>query len=232
MSVSLPLVNDVSVYEEEPSRILRHQYTMLIQSIKTFRKRWMQEYLTSLQARHYNCCVIDASHRVKGGDLILLKHFDAARYTCPLARIIEVYPDEKGVIRSVLVRCKGEEYLRSIEHIVPLELHCENQRGGNAAAADDVTHASSFSDGASNQREEEEQELPPPSQRSQSVAPTCESYATNREEKETGATSHVGGRRRRRRQTSWQQWLGLTHPRQLASRERGGGGGESSHYHR
>ena len=44
-----------------------------------------------------------------------------------MARILEVYPSKDGVVRTALVRCRGEEYLRSVEFLVPLELDDEDE---------------------------------------------------------------------------------------------------------
>ena len=36
-----------------------------------------------------------------------------------------MYPDKEGIVRSVLIKCQDESYLRAVEHLVPLELECE-----------------------------------------------------------------------------------------------------------
>ena len=64
---------------------------------------------------------------VKEGNLVLLSYPHSARYDWPLARVEEIYPDERGVVRSVKVRCRGEEYLHPISQIVPLELDGEQE---------------------------------------------------------------------------------------------------------
>ena len=62
---------------------------------------------------------------------MLLRKTNLPRYRWPLARIQKVYPDPEGIVRSALVRCQGEDYLRAVEHLVPLELECEDE--GNLA---------------------------------------------------------------------------------------------------
>ena len=135
---TLPTVE--SVQQDTPSKSARQRYVSLVQAVSAFRERWQKEYLTALQARHY------ASGRsrhasLKAGRLVLLKQADVPRYTWPLARIINIYPGEDGVIRSALVRCRGDEYLRSVEYIVPLELDDEEEEENARVELTDLASA-------------------------------------------------------------------------------------------
>ena len=70
------------------------------------------------------------------GEIVLVQDLPTVRYNWPLGRILEVYPDPKGVVRTVKVLCKGEEYLRSVSRVVRLELDSEepdNQVGEGPA---------------------------------------------------------------------------------------------------
>ena len=110
--------------EEEGSAQARLQHTLLVQALTTFRERWRQEYLTSLLQRHEKRRVRSQA-KVQPGTLVLLSYPRSARYSWPLARIVETFSDSEGVVRSVKVLCRGEEYLRPVSQIVPLELDDE-----------------------------------------------------------------------------------------------------------
>ena len=49
----------------------------------------------------------------------------ARRIQWPLGKIMTVFKDKKGIIRSSEVCVGGERYRRPIEHIIPLEISCE-----------------------------------------------------------------------------------------------------------
>ena len=97
---------------------------LLTQALTSFRERWRQEYLTTLLQRHE-----ERRNRrpvnLKKDQLVLLNYPGSARYNWPLARVLEVFPDNEGITRSVKLLCKGEEYLRPISQVVPLELDDE-----------------------------------------------------------------------------------------------------------
>ena len=57
---------------------------------------------------------------------MLLQDAPTARYNWPLARVLEVYPDPKGIVRTAKVLCRGEEYLRPVARMVRLELDSED----------------------------------------------------------------------------------------------------------
>ena len=69
-----------------------------------FWSRWRKEYLLNLQQRqkwnsvHPNLCV---------GDVVLLVDDDVKRNRWPMGRIVEVFPSEDGLVRSVSVRTAG-----------------------------------------------------------------------------------------------------------------------------
>ena len=59
--------------------------------------------------------------------LVLLPN--VAHYTWPLARILQLYPDDKGVVRSAKIKCNNQEYLRPVCQFVPLEM--DEERAGD-----------------------------------------------------------------------------------------------------
>ena len=95
---------------------------MLIQAIQHFAQRWRREYLTSLTSRYQQMKLNGKFHQFRVGDLVLLQLPHLARDAWPMARILEIYPDDRGVVRSVKVCCNHEDYLRPINQLVPLQL--------------------------------------------------------------------------------------------------------------
>ena len=127
--VRMFLVVEQDVLQElqpEPGKRARHQYQLLQQAITLFKKRWRDEYLTSLHQRHYNGCRVESQHHLHPGALVILVQNSQPKATWPLARILEVYPDEEGVIRTVKVKTEQDTFLRATNLVVSLELSCES----------------------------------------------------------------------------------------------------------
>ena len=75
-----------------------------------FWKRWISEYLPTLQERKkWN----EAKENLKVGDVVLLADKNFPRGQWPLARIIEVFPSEDGLVRSARVRTSSTVMTRA-----------------------------------------------------------------------------------------------------------------------
>ncbi|VDP93917.1 unnamed protein product [Echinostoma caproni] len=83
-----------------------------------FWKRWVREYLPTLQARQ-KWLLKERNFRV--GDIVLLADERLRRDEWPLAIIEECLPDEDGLVRTVKVRTAAGETLRDIRRICYLE---------------------------------------------------------------------------------------------------------------
>ena len=112
--------------DEIDTNRLRNQYVVLSNTLRTFQRRWRDEYLTSLREKHRNACANQNSYELIPGELVLLKIPELLRDDWPLGKVIKVSKDTNEVIRSLEVSVRGEIYRRSEEFIVPLELSCEN----------------------------------------------------------------------------------------------------------
>ena len=108
--------------DEIDTNRLRNQYVVLSNTIRTFQRRWRDEYLTFLREKHRNVCANQNSYELKPGELVLLKIPELMRDDWPFGKVIKVFKDSNEVIRSLEVSVRGEIYRRSIEFIVPLEL--------------------------------------------------------------------------------------------------------------
>ena len=116
----------LQVLQPEPGTRARHQYQLLQQAITLFKKRWRDEYLMSLCQGHYNGCRVESQHHLHPRALVILVQNSQPKATWPLARILEVYPDEEEVIRTIKVKTEHGIFLRATNLVVPLELSCES----------------------------------------------------------------------------------------------------------
>ena len=86
--------------------------------MKHFWKRWMREWLPSLNSRK------KWTRKTKNfvvGDIVLLVTPNSPRSHWPLGRIIEVHPGSDGLVRVVKVKCKQQELIRSVTRLCLLE---------------------------------------------------------------------------------------------------------------
>ena len=88
-----------------------------------FWSRWRKQYLSSLQKRQKWASV---QPNLQKGDIVLIKDDSKARNSWPLGRVIETFPDQKGLVRQVdllasLSEDKGPAvYRRPISKLVVL----------------------------------------------------------------------------------------------------------------
>ena len=78
----------------------------------------MREYIPALQIRSkWN----QKQRNLRIGDIVLVADDNVPRNVWPLARIVNVFPGQDGLVRSVEVRAKGTTYKRPITKICLLE---------------------------------------------------------------------------------------------------------------
>ena len=65
--------------EDFDARATRAQYVVLSNALECFRKRWLTEYLLSLQEKHYNKCAEDLTHHLRVGQLVMVRHDNVHR---------------------------------------------------------------------------------------------------------------------------------------------------------
>ena len=78
--------------------------------IDLFWKRWLKQYLPTLQIRQK---WLKRKKNLQVGDLVLLMDEKFARGQWPLARIIEVFPSEDGLARSVKLKTSSTVVTRA-----------------------------------------------------------------------------------------------------------------------
>ena len=109
---------------------LRHQYFLLNSALDRFRRFWSTEHLTSLREKHANHCAEKPTHHLKPGSLVMVYHDNIHRYEWPLSRVVRVFPDPLGIIRTAEVEEGGQSSSRSVTFLVPLELDCYDDKEG------------------------------------------------------------------------------------------------------
>ena len=112
--------------EDHDDRATRAQYELLSNALEHFRKRWHNEYLLSLREKHYNRCAENPTHHLSVGKLVMVRHDNVHRIEWPLGVITDIYPDDRGVIRTAEVEECGKQSLRPVSYLVPLELDCRH----------------------------------------------------------------------------------------------------------
>ena len=124
----LETIPQINIREEleDPTEGATHQsllekYHHLAERLKAWDQHWSNDYLLSLRERFYGASPAQNKYAPKVGDIVILKG-NQPRSNWPLGKIITLYPDDDGVIRSMKVGSGGTESLRTINKLVPLEL--------------------------------------------------------------------------------------------------------------
>ncbi len=82
-----------------------------------FWKRWIKEYLPLLQERQK---WTKERRNLVLGDIVLLADSSAPRNSWMLGRVLETFPDKKGLVRSVRVQTKTNILVRPVTKLCPL----------------------------------------------------------------------------------------------------------------
>jgi transposase InsO family protein len=80
-----------------------------------FWKRWTREYLPLLQERQK---WLTPKRNVAVGDIVLLVDYSSPRNYWPMGRVLNVFPDKKGLVRSVRIQTKFSVFERPIDKLV------------------------------------------------------------------------------------------------------------------
>ena len=87
-------------------------------------KRWQREYLTALRERH-NLVHKTTKRKLKLGDVVIVRTDDQNRGKWPLAIVQQLCLGPDGLTRAVLLKTKNGKIERPVQHLYPLELHCD-----------------------------------------------------------------------------------------------------------
>ena len=131
ISIMPPILQPDTDDSDNESRKLRYQYYLISNALDKFRRHWSSEYPTSLREKHLNLCEQRPMHHLKPGSLVMATHENLHRYEWPLGKVLRVFPDPQGIIRTVEVEEGGKVSLCSVTFLVPLKLDCNDEEGNN-----------------------------------------------------------------------------------------------------
>ena len=86
-------------------------------------KRWLQEYLTTLQVRGKCTKVLP---NLKPNTLVLLVDDNVLRGCWKLGHVLEIYPGPDGMVHTAKVKTKNSIFIRPIQKLCLLENDLEN----------------------------------------------------------------------------------------------------------
>lgn len=104
--------------DEKESNYTKRRWRQTQYLSNVFWRRWIRQYLPTLQIRHKWTVVRD---NLRVGDIVLLVDERVPRGSWPIARVTATRPDRHGHVRSVEVMSRGSKKIRPITKIVLLE---------------------------------------------------------------------------------------------------------------
>ncbi|CAM1317989.1 Uncharacterised protein r2_g2623 [Pycnogonum litorale] len=109
--------NDTAQGPFKKTRNLRKRYEFIQTIVSSIWKRFVLEYLPTLNRRGKWKTV---NRQMKVGDLVLLMDPNTTRGHWNVGRISDIFPGKDGVVRNVKVKTKTGEYNRSVNKCIPL----------------------------------------------------------------------------------------------------------------
>jgi hypothetical protein len=88
-------------------------------------KRWRNEYLKSLRERHNMKCKVEARLPLIAGDVVIIKGEEKNRNLWKIGVVTDLFTGKDGVCRAARVRCGKVILERALQHLYPMELHCD-----------------------------------------------------------------------------------------------------------
>ncbi|XP_050705313.1 uncharacterized protein LOC126990672 [Eriocheir sinensis] len=123
-----PMPVDIEDKSTDPDYLsvdeLHNRYTFICERIKHWERVWKKEYLMSLRERFYGAQPPSDKDTLNVGDIVIVET-EGNRDSWPLGRITAKHPDKSGITRVVEVISKGTKGLKTINKLIPLELHCD-----------------------------------------------------------------------------------------------------------
>ena len=110
---------DISSEDADKPDNTRKRWRRLQQLNTVFWRRWIREYLPSLQARQKWS---EKSSNLREGEMVLIADSSVPRGSWPLARVTRAFPGQDGLVRVVEVNTPKGVYKRPVTKIVRLEL--------------------------------------------------------------------------------------------------------------
>ncbi|XP_068203566.1 uncharacterized protein [Palaemon carinicauda] len=117
----------VELDSQEDPNFLDHsefnkRYSQVSVILNHFENMWRNEYLTALREKHYGGSQACQDKAPLVGDVVIVER-PGPQHEWPLGRIVKLYPDKENIIRVVDVLYNGSISKRTIDKLVPLEIH-------------------------------------------------------------------------------------------------------------
>lgn len=110
---------DISGEDADTPENTRKRWRRLQQLNTEFWRRWIRQYLPSLQARQK---WTEKTRNLRAGEMVLIADSSVPRGSWPLARVTRTFPGQDGLVRVVEVNTPKGVYRRPVTKIVRLEL--------------------------------------------------------------------------------------------------------------
>ena len=112
--------NEEEGYSSHLSRVLNLRDFLY----EEFKERWLYEYLLNL--REKDRASFQNPKTWENGEIALFKLPSKSKTYWPLVRVVDTYPDQDLVIRTVkIAKPDGSQVNVNVKHLIPLELYCE-----------------------------------------------------------------------------------------------------------
>ena len=110
--------------EDEYSSLLAQTLEFRDSMFENYKDRWLKDYLVNL--REKDRATYHSHREWKKGEIALYKLPSKSRSYWPLVRIVEISPNEEGILRIVLIaKPLGKEVTVNVSHLILLELYSE-----------------------------------------------------------------------------------------------------------
>ena len=86
--------------------------------------RWERGYLESLRERHNMGCRKENRPALAIGDVVIIKGEEQNRNLWRLGIVTELCKGKDRIVRAGKIRCGKSELERVVQHLHPMELHC------------------------------------------------------------------------------------------------------------
>ena len=87
--------------------------------------RWKAEYLKSLRERHNMRYRKENRPALAIGDVVIIKGEERNRTLWRLGIVTELFKGKDKIVRAAKTRCGKSELERKVQHLYPMELHCD-----------------------------------------------------------------------------------------------------------
>eukprot|EP00794_Sanderia_malayensis_P018748 gene18748-20637_t len=148
--LSLPYPDELDDEDDDyDATVLEKRARYLRTLLGHFWKRWTDEYLINLREQHSSKEVNEMQQSVKRGDVVIVKDVNLPRGRWKVAVVEELIVSEDKQVRGAVIRLvntKGTftRLRRSVQHLYPIEVTANDERGKKLSKFDDIEETEEF----------------------------------------------------------------------------------------